>query len=57
MLGIPGSLADQPIPQGTLADLPHHEKIDLPRLSKPYHQTQLQAEINRLLADQQCPLE
>jgi signal transduction histidine kinase len=35
------------------ADLPHHEKIDLPRLSKPYHQAQLQAEINRLLADQQ----
>jgi CheY-like chemotaxis protein len=35
------------------ADLPRHEKTDLPRLSKPYHQAQLQAEINRLLADQQ----
>jgi signal transduction histidine kinase/CheY-like chemotaxis protein len=36
------------------ADLPHHEKTDLPRLSKPYHQAQLQAEINRLLGGQQC---
>ena len=35
------------------ADLPDHETTDLPRLSKPYHQAQLQAEINRLLADQQ----
>jgi CheY-like chemotaxis protein len=35
------------------ADLPRHEKSDLPRLSKPYHQAQLQAEINKLLADQQ----
>ena len=32
------------------ADLPNHQKTDLPRLSKPYHQAQLQAEINRLLA-------
>jgi CheY-like chemotaxis protein len=29
------------------ADLPRHEKTDLPRLSKPYHQAQLQAEINK----------
>ena len=35
------------------ADLPNHEKTDLPRLSKPYHQAQLQAEINRLLASRQ----
>lgn len=34
------------------ADLPGHERTDLPRLSKPYHQAQLQAEINRLLAGQ-----
>ena len=31
------------------ADLPHQKKSDLPRLSKPYHQAQLQAEIDRLL--------
>jgi CheY-like chemotaxis protein len=35
------------------ADLPDKKTTDLPRLSKPYHQAQLQAEINRLLADQQ----
>jgi signal transduction histidine kinase len=34
------------------ADLPDKKTTDLPRLSKPYHQAQLQAEINRLLADQ-----
>ncbi len=32
------------------ADLPNGQVTDLPRLSKPYHQAQLQAEINRLLA-------
>ena len=32
------------------ADLPHQQKTDLPRLTKPYQQAQLQAEINRLLA-------
>ena len=32
------------------ADLPHKQKTDLPRLTKPYQQAQLQAEINRLLA-------
>jgi hypothetical protein len=31
------------------ADLPNNEKTDLPRLSKPYHQAQLQAEISKLL--------
>jgi CheY-like chemotaxis protein len=34
------------------ADLPH-EKTDVPRLSKPYHQAQLQAEINKLLVKAQ----
>lgn len=32
------------------ADLPHGQKSDLPRLSKPYLQAQLEAEVNRLLA-------
>ena len=32
------------------ADLPHGQKTNLPRLSKPYHQAQLQAEVSRLLA-------
>jgi hypothetical protein len=31
------------------ADLPNQEETDLPRLSKPYQQAQLQAEINKLL--------
>jgi FixJ family two-component response regulator len=31
------------------ADLPAGQKSDLPRLSKPYHQSQLQSEIERLL--------
>jgi CheY-like chemotaxis protein len=31
------------------ADLPTAHKSNLPRLSKPYHQAQLQAEIDRLL--------
>jgi signal transduction histidine kinase/DNA-binding response OmpR family regulator len=31
------------------ADLPAGQKSDLPRLSKPYHQSQLQAEIEKLL--------
>ena len=35
------------------ADLPNHEKTDLPRLSKPYRQAQLQAEIDRLLVGPQ----
>jgi signal transduction histidine kinase len=32
------------------ADLPNGQKTDLPRLSKPYHQEQLRAEIDRLLS-------
>jgi signal transduction histidine kinase/CheY-like chemotaxis protein len=32
------------------ADLPAGQTSDLPRLSKPYHQSQLQSEIERLLA-------
>ena len=32
------------------ADLPNGQKSDLPRLSKPYNQSQLQTEISRLLA-------
>jgi signal transduction histidine kinase len=35
------------------ADLPNHEKTNLPRLSKPYRQAQLQAEIDRLLVGPQ----
>lgn len=31
------------------ADLPNGQNTDLPRLSKPYDQAQLQKEINRLL--------
>ena len=36
------------------ADLPNGQKSDLPRLSKPYDQAQLQTQINRLLA-RECP--
>jgi len=31
------------------ANLPTAQQSNLPRLSKPYHQAQLQAEIDRLL--------
>jgi signal transduction histidine kinase len=34
------------------ADLPEGERIDLPRLAKPYQQAQLRAEIDRLLGAQ-----
>jgi hypothetical protein len=33
------------------AELPEGVQVDLPRLAKPYHQDQLRARLNQMLAD------
>jgi signal transduction histidine kinase/FixJ family two-component response regulator len=53
-----GKRPDMPILLATgYADLPHGQNSNLPRLSKPYHQAQLQAEVEKLLAPQKRSLE